>query len=534
MLTHTHVKTYEFEIENDEGILPNLKYHVFVSKETTKDLGSYIKYERWGNDNGILYKYLDYTWRCQLIDGNVKLFYHNNEPKLVFHTGLKTKRDDDLYLLLIENLYNKTKKCVKQKWRVAFGNCYDGTDNVSFVTKDELNTKYGINDCDLPVKTDIFRDKTELIFDTSYKFKIDWQERLRTSKERIIKALKNDAGVTDITSTRVLRKLFEDEVKKSILYVQNNPHMAAPQAFIEQKKNHYGYHLELLIPLTLTINNKNIYFAMALRPHYTRKYYEGMSILTRKMAYANSRLVGPVTVPWLSPFVDTNIAVVKQDYNILNKPRNNIMYNNNNNSNGCNNYINPCNNILNDIISCNGSLSGSNASSHEFNTNNNNNACNNNGSNNLTNVAQITNSVINSYAQIRLPVWKDNKIITQTSPINNNRNNFGLNNNINRIISNNIYNNNNNIALPRVNNIQMPSPINNNRCNNITYNPTNLLFPPPFTKQNTCTSNAVPKTMNKNMDLYSLPNFLLNSIPNLDFTYNNNIKPNQFNLLQHK
>jgi len=71
----------------------------------------------------MLYKYLDYIWRCQLIDHEIKKFYFNGKPKLLFNTGLYRKNDLKIvYLLLIENdAYFKNKKADCPKWRVAFG-----------------------------------------------------------------------------------------------------------------------------------------------------------------------------------------------------------------------------------------------------------------------------------------------------------------------------------------------------------------------------------------------------------------------------
>lgn len=95
-----------------------------------------------------------------------------------------------------------------------------------------------------------------------------------------------------------LQAYFEAETNKSLLLASANPRVGVPQAFIESKTG--GYRLELLIPLTLKFNGRLFYFALALRPYHEQQLYEGMSILTREMAYANARLVGSIDSSWLS------------------------------------------------------------------------------------------------------------------------------------------------------------------------------------------------------------------------------------------
>ena len=105
-----------YDVSTEQGLchrLPNLRYHVFISKETTAELSDYILEEPWGDENGLLYKYLDYVWRCQLFDGEIKKMVWCNEAKLVFHSGLQRRSDGEfIYLLLIRNDADSGKKVV--------------------------------------------------------------------------------------------------------------------------------------------------------------------------------------------------------------------------------------------------------------------------------------------------------------------------------------------------------------------------------------------------------------------------------------
>ena len=101
-----------------------------------------------------------------------------------------------------------------------------------------------------------------------------------------------------------LMKKIDKATKYSIYLAKKDGNIIGKQVFIERKlindkKITYGYHLELLLPLTLNIDGKYVYFAMVLRPNHKKKYYDGMSIITREMAYCNSRLISQVQLPWL-------------------------------------------------------------------------------------------------------------------------------------------------------------------------------------------------------------------------------------------
>ena len=115
------VCVFSLDSEHGDHRLPNLRYHVFISKETTAELSGFVVSEWWGAENGFLYKYLDYVWRCQLFDGEIKKIWRRNEEKLVFHSGLQRRSDGEfVYLLLIRNDADSGKR-VDQKWRVALG-----------------------------------------------------------------------------------------------------------------------------------------------------------------------------------------------------------------------------------------------------------------------------------------------------------------------------------------------------------------------------------------------------------------------------
>ena len=166
--------------------LPNnkafsIREHIFISKDCTKHLSDYIVYENWGCNEcecGLLYKYLDYIFRCQLF--NKQVIQIDNQY-LMFHTRLQRRSDSEfLYALLIPN----KKKVYTQKWRVPVGNI-----KRSFLSKRELiyklryllrvkknsshqnninhNGDYVISQI-LPQKTKFHESVSDFVFDDSY------------------------------------------------------------------------------------------------------------------------------------------------------------------------------------------------------------------------------------------------------------------------------------------------------------------------------------------------------------------------------
>mmetsp|Transcript_101872 Transcript_101872/g.124671 ORF Transcript_101872/g.124671 Transcript_101872/m.124671 type:complete len:382 (+) Transcript_101872:91-1236(+) len=288
--------------------LTDMKFHVFISKQTTASFADFVEKESWGQSNILLYKYLDYMWRLQIIDKQVKIFYHNNEERLVFNTGLyKRYTNEEVYLYLIPNQKFLIDPEIKQKWRVCAMKSVKYCINDSFVTGNELIHKHGLRRSDIPRKTSIRADIKDRKFNPNYSFVMNLTERVRTTKSRIMTEIKRTAGDTNI-SDEELTKMVKQSITSGLDLLRNNPSLIGHQMFIERNliKNNKiptGYHLELIMPLKLSINNEDIYFVLALRGNHVFQQYEGMSIITLNMAYINSRLTGKIQAPWLKNVV---------------------------------------------------------------------------------------------------------------------------------------------------------------------------------------------------------------------------------------
>ena len=163
---------FELDPDKDQSKL-QLKDHVFISKDCTYRLGQYIVKENWGKQCSLLYKYLDYIFRCQVFAKQIIEIQHFTNKKngqfLVFHSGLQRRSDNQfLYVLLVPNSISKI-----QKWRVQFGNIRN-----SFLSKQELIKKLNESDINitndeyLPKRTKFSSNIADLLYDDTYSIQV--------------------------------------------------------------------------------------------------------------------------------------------------------------------------------------------------------------------------------------------------------------------------------------------------------------------------------------------------------------------------
>jgi len=299
----TGTEISQFQSENDGKL--QLKDYVFISKDCTYRLGQYVVKENWGREYSLLYKYLDYIFRCQSFSNQIiEVSHHKNGLKtqfLIFHSGLQRRSDNKfLYVLLIPNSISK-----QQGWRVQFGGIHN-----SFLAKNELMKKLKeadirISDQYLPQRTRFCMNLQDLLYDEMYSIQVNWEERLTTNQDRIHKVMGHLAFFDDSNKFLKMADLihaFENALSRTKLLAAMNSRIAVPQGFVDTK--HKKYRMELLLPLAVKFprgqNGKYYRFALAIgKSEKHRRQYLVKSILTLEMAYANARLIGYVDSLWL-------------------------------------------------------------------------------------------------------------------------------------------------------------------------------------------------------------------------------------------
>jgi len=283
-----------------------MKDHVFISKDATYRLSQYLLMEKWGRDAVLLYKYIDYIFRCQSFGNQIIEARGNDVHCLIFHTGLQRRGDGEyLWCVLQPNSISKTHKN-KQKWRVQFGNVED-----SFLTKKSLCQTFKAFGLDLfvglPQRTVFFRSVSETHYESTWPIKVSWEERLLTNQDRIYKVIGRSAFFDNARKHLKLSELccaFRSALGRTRMIAAQTPALAVPQGFVDTKR--CSYRMELLLPLVVLFNRVHYRFALAIGPSADRaKTYDCKSVLTVAMGYANARLIGPVKSPWLNDLSNT-------------------------------------------------------------------------------------------------------------------------------------------------------------------------------------------------------------------------------------
>ena len=160
------VEISSFMVENSEKL--QLKQHIFISKDVTYRLAQYIVQENWGREYSLLYKYLDYIFRCQAFSKQTIIISYHQYEFLIFHCGLQRRSDNQfLYGVLIPNAVSKY-----QQWRVEFGGIHN-----SFMSKSELLKKFKqigirISDQYLPQRTRFCMNLSQLLFNDMYSIQV--------------------------------------------------------------------------------------------------------------------------------------------------------------------------------------------------------------------------------------------------------------------------------------------------------------------------------------------------------------------------
>jgi len=278
-------------IEPYQGKEASIRANAFVSKQSTQDLADYVVEEYWGKGNLLLFKYLDYIFRCQMFDNQVKkVTYSNGDEITVFHSGLQRREDYEfLFLILRKNEQEK-----KQKWRMTEGNIVG-----SCVSIQGLTGQYLLNADDVPNRCKFYKSSQELIFDTACSIEVDLSTILGTNgyKRRIFEEL---SIKTSVSMASDVEDAFNAALVKSMHIIKVNPRLTVPQLFIgtEHKKTD----VQLLLPLIIEYpqkSDKKYMFALTLEKEKNGNKYAATDLLTRSMAYTNARLLGYVDSSWL-------------------------------------------------------------------------------------------------------------------------------------------------------------------------------------------------------------------------------------------
>jgi len=265
-----------------------IRANVFVSKQSTQDLTQFAVDEHWGVGNHLLFKYLDYIFRCQMFAHQVKrITYSDGDEIMVLHSGLQRRGDYEFLFLILRSNDKET-----PKWRLPAGNIGD-----SCLSLKQLTDRYLLTGNDVPKRCKFYKSSQELVFDVTHSIELNLNTVLGSNKRRIFGELK-------MAQTAQLSKLedaFDAALLRSMNIIKVNPRLVVPQLFIDTENQ--KTHVQLLLPLIIRYpraSNQRVVFALTLEKKSGNSHYVAADVLTHSMAYTNARLVGYVDSSWLN------------------------------------------------------------------------------------------------------------------------------------------------------------------------------------------------------------------------------------------
>ncbi|MCL7871037.1 MULTISPECIES: DUF3825 domain-containing protein [Bacillus] len=239
-----------------------------------KELKNICLEENWGENNQILFNYLNHTFKkiysdySSADDIERQKFISitaDNEGHAVFNTGLFTKLLEPVYAF-----FEKNKNKEQQDWYLA-----------GFKT--ESDTALNVFK-QLPERAQYFNNVGDLIYD----YRIDIRPNVShiLAEEENINRLPNEfQKLSPVKLSQHLTGAIEVAKKK----VAANYKLAVPQ--------YYKDSIQLLVPLSLSTTSEMPDLALAIKKE--NGFYQARTCLTMSMAYNNARLIVKPEVDWL-------------------------------------------------------------------------------------------------------------------------------------------------------------------------------------------------------------------------------------------
>lgn len=214
----------------------------------------------------ILVNYLNYTFvRCQELD----LIRYSGDSRACFNTGLQTPNEKDIFATFYRN------KGAKE---------HDAPDWTFYAFFDRFSWQLSEYH-PLPDIASYIESASDLVFDTSYSFDVDYDHLFRDNRDRLPEKLRDDL--------KLARASIEGNLPLLTERVRRNYKIAIP--------HWYRGRIQLLLPLDVTDDTEGADLALVAEKDESAKRYRIKTVLTMDMAYKNARLITRPDREWLNP-----------------------------------------------------------------------------------------------------------------------------------------------------------------------------------------------------------------------------------------
>ena len=268
--------------------------------------------EHWGKNGRMLRSYFNHMFEKVMEDG--LLSFHPDGQSAVFHTGLATRNEKDIYAVFCPN-----KRDDAQEWflrgfstkdGIGLGDILQGYDDLPFrprfIARSEqafYSLQYGGPECDWPsiLVENVSRIPRYLIRDTTEDrillpdMRVVGKERYMEYLDEAALRLKNDEGMDRLVAW------FEAALDRTLDRLHMDYKLAVPSWYAKEKC------VVLMLPLQVRQNDVNVVITVKWDEH--QGCYHGLNLLTLEMAYNNARLIARPEARWL---IDANHSRFKR------------------------------------------------------------------------------------------------------------------------------------------------------------------------------------------------------------------------------
>ena len=258
--------------------------------------------EHWGRGARMLRSYFNHMFDKVMDDG--LLTVHPNGNSAVFHTGLLTRSDQDIYAVFVPNERDDAQdwffRGFSTRDAIGLGDLLAEHEDLParprFIQRPEqafYSTQSGQPECDWPslILDNVSRIPRELIHDAT-EDRILLPDLRDIGKEAYIECLEEvERRLADDEGLKVLVSWFESALDRAMDKLDIDYKMAVPSWHAKDKC------VALMLPLNTHQRGVNI--ALAVKWDEANGYYIGLNLLTLEMAYNNARLIARPEASWL-------------------------------------------------------------------------------------------------------------------------------------------------------------------------------------------------------------------------------------------
>ncbi len=258
--------------------------------------------EHWGRGGRMLRSYFNHMFEKVMDDG--LLTVHPEGRSAIFHTGLLTRSDQDIYAVFVPNERDDAQdwffRGFSTRDAIGLGDVLAEHEELPvrprFIQRPEqafYSIQSGQPECDWPklILDNISRIPRDLIHDAS-EDRILLPDLRDVGKEAYIDCLEEAAQrLADDEGLKVMAGWFDEALDRAMDILNMDYKLAVPSWHAKDKS------VALMLPLKVHHSMVNV--ALAVIWDGEKDYYVGLNLLTLEMAYNNARLIARPEASWL-------------------------------------------------------------------------------------------------------------------------------------------------------------------------------------------------------------------------------------------